>query len=530
MENARRSLWSRATWVSFWVIFLGLLLAPRLVRLDEFFVQDESLWLTRSLLYVQGIARQDWDFLASVPPFHFHPGATLMTLVGPALSMYAETNALEETAFSDWSPEDQRAAAALGRAVVGSAVSVLLAVLFLLLKPLPPFRSHPWWAAASVIVLGFEPWLLGISRTVHLDALLALFLLLSLAAAVRAREETNLRWALFSGSMFGLAFMTKSPAAALLVVAIAPLLLRPLRAWRTTLRLLSGWSVTAALTAVAVWPPMWFHPVLRLRDILGLSTTRVAAPETYLWPEPHLPLFIVLLSTLTVAGVILYVVFRASALARRQDFSLLFSDLALAGGLLFGGILLAVGGDHVRKNLPALAFLALPGALGWLMLADRFRVFPIVAAGGLVAVSAGITLSWFPHLPTYHNVLLRSAEGKRLLVDVGSGSRLIADFLNAREPTVFATTLPGLVEPYLAPDRRGNVRRLPKSGLLSELPPDVTLIVVPESFPARVPFDPGARVLLPQLTNKSPEAVLSVRDVPLFSIYRVSALASSVGR
>lgn len=506
----------------FWALFLVILFLPRLIRLDEFYVQDESLWLTRSLLYVQGIGRRDWDFLASVPPFHFHPGATLMALVGPALSAYADVNELAEEGFDTWPPEDQRAAATVGRAVVGSAVSALLAILFLLIRRLPPFRSHPWWAATSVAFLGFEPWLWGISRTVHLDALLSLFLLLSLAAAVRARDETSLRWALFSGSAFGLAFMTKSPAAALLIVAMTPLLLRTLRAWRTTIRLLSAWSAAAVLTAVAAWPPMWFHPFLRLRDILGLSTTRVAAPETYLWPGLHLPLFAVLLSTTTAVGVILYVLLRGSSLVRRQGTrALLFPDIALVGGLLFGGVLLAVGGDHIRKNLPALAFLALPAAVGWLTLAERLRALSVVAAGGLLALHATLVLPWFPHLTTYHNAFLRSTEGKRLLVDIGNGSRLVADHFNAREPVTFATNLPGLVQPYLTPDRRGNVRRLPKSGLLGELPPEVEMLVIPESFPARVTFDAGARALLSQLAGKTPEAVLHVRDVPLFSLYRV---------
>lgn len=133
-----------------------------------------------------------------------------------------------------------------------------------------------------------------------------------------------------------------------------------------------------------------------------------------------------------------------------------------------------------------------------------------------------VGLPWFPHLPSYHNPLLRPPDGTRLLVDVGNGSRLVADYVNAHpEPIVVATNLPGLVQPYLSPDRRGTVRRLPKDGNLASLPPEVTHVVVPESFHARVTFDPGARALLPRIAGRTPEAVLRIRDVALFSVVRV---------
>jgi hypothetical protein len=313
--------------------------------------------------------------------------------------------------------------------------------------------------------------------------------------------------------------MTKSPAFFFLPIVLLPFLLRPPRDWKNTLRDFVLWVVSAAIVGIAVWPPMWFHPIRRLHDIWNNIFSHVEVPEVYVWPGFHAPLFLSLLSTITLGGIVVYFLLQLWSLVRRRwNFSFLITDLFFSGGLLFGILLLIAGGDHARKNLPALAFLSIPGAIGWLWLARRLRVLPWAAIGGLLVLQAATAFPWFPHFPSYHNPLLRSEEGKRLLVDIGNGTRLVADYVNSHAPTVFATNLPGLIQPYLTEDRRENIRRLPKSGNLKELPEDVAYLVIPESFPARVLFDKGAAEMLRQLKGRQSVTVLKVRDVPLFSI------------
>lgn len=502
-------------------VVLAALILPRLPSLDAFAIQDEVLWLTRSHLYVHHITEKNWDILHQYPPYSLHPGATLLPVVGLTVSSYAAAHGIDGL-FESWTKDQQRGAAATARGVVGLVGSALLAALFVLLKRTVFFSARPLWSATAVIFLGLEPWVWGISRTIHLDAFLSFFLLLAIVASVLAWERSTWKRAALAGIFWGLAFATKSPAVNLLPVVLLPLVLRPRAAWRTTLRQLGTWGIAAAATIFAVWPPMWFHPILRLQDILRDMFSHVAVPEVYAWPQPHLPLFLTLLSIMAGLGCVLYTTFRVRALvARRWDRGLLVTDLLLLGGVLFAVLLVAVGGDHARKNLPLLALFAVPGAMGWLLFGERLRVFPEATAAGLIALQLALALPWFPHLPSFHNPLLRSPEGKRLLVDIGNGSRLVAEYFNAQPtPVVFATNLPGLVQPYLTEDRRDTVRRLPKSGNLTELPSETEFLVIPESFPARVNFDRGAAAIISALAGRTPLATLSIRDVPLFSIFR----------
>lgn len=503
------------------VVVLAALIIPRLPALDTFAIQDEMLWLNRSHLYVRYIAEKNWEVLHQYPPFSLHPGATLLPVVGLTVSSYAAAHGIDGL-MESWTKDQQRGAAATARFVVGLVGSGLLAALFVLLKRTSFFSARPLWAAAAVVFLGIEPWVWGISRTIHLDAFLSFFLLLAVAASVLAWERPTWKRAALAGIFWGLAFATKSPAVNLLPVVLLPLVLRPLTAWHTTLRQLGAWGAAVAATVVAVWPPMWFHPILRLQDILADMFSHVAVPEVYVWPQPHLPLFLTLLSMMAGLGCVLYTTFRVRALvARRWNRGLLVTDLLLLGGVLFAVLLVAVGGDHARKNLPLLALFAIPGAMGWLLFGERLRVFPEATAAGLIALQLALALPWFPHLPSFHNPLLRSPEGKRLLVDIGNGTRLVADYLNAQpRPVTFATNLPGLIQPYLTEDRRDTVRRLPKSGDFKELPPEVEWLIIPESFPARVNFDRGAATLLRALAGRTPIATLSIRDVPLFFVFR----------
>lgn len=505
----------------FLLLLVGVaVLLPRLIALDTFAVQDEWLWLNRGSLYARYVTERNWEILHQYPPFSLHPGATLLALTSPLVSLYGNVQGLDGS-FESWPSTEQRGAAVLVRLGMGVTTSALLLGLLVALLHTQFFSARPLWAAASVVFLGWEPWVLAGSRIVHLDALLSLFLLFATALSAVAREQPQWKLSALAGSAWALAFMTKSPAVFFLPIVLFPFLLRPFRDWKQTLRDLGAWVLSAAITSVVVWPPMWFHPILRLHDIWKDMFSHVEVPEIYVWSDPHAPLFLALLSTIALAGVVLYILARAWTLLRRQwNLSLLSTDLFLLGGLLFGILLFIAGGDHVRKNLPALAFLSFPGALGWLWLADRVRSIPWVAIGGLLALQAAVVFPWFPHVPSYHNPLLHSGEGKRLLVDIGNGTRLVADYFNTHPPAVFATNLPGLIQPYLTEDRRGSVRRLPKSGNLEELPNEVEYLVIPESFPARVLFDRGAAETLRQLNTRQPETVLRVRDVPLFSIVR----------
>jgi hypothetical protein len=75
-----------------------------------------------------------------------------------------------------------------------------------------------FWAA---VLLSLYPPHIASSRVAMLDSVLTLFFLLTLLCYVIAAERGSLRWKLFSGVFFGLALLTKTPAAMLPVLVAA---------------------------------------------------------------------------------------------------------------------------------------------------------------------------------------------------------------------------------------------------------------------------------------------------------------------
>lgn len=509
--------------VVYGALLLFAIVLPRVVWLDSFFIQDEHLWINRSQLYAQELLSLD---LKGAGQFELsnHPAITTMTVVGPVVLIY---QAVHDTAgaYLDWPLEERRAAAVWARLANGLLASVLLGFIFWGLRSLAFFKNDHWGAAVVTLMLSLEPWVLGVTRTMIVDTIMALLLALSIIYAVLSREKTSpswrRRWVVASGVAFGLAFISKSPA---LIVLPVPLLLAVAylpSQWRQTIKHF-GWWWLGVFGAIAVaWPSFIIDPIIRLKGVLLNAERHTIAPEAYFWPGIHPPFFLFVLSTVAAVGCVSYVAFRwwRTPVERR---SLLVFDAFFVAGLLFAGVLLSLQGDHARKNVPVLALLSLAGAGGWLLLLRFLRVYSRGTAAALIILQVVLALPWWPHFLTYHNPLLQMEGGKQMLVDVGNGSRLLAEYINQQPlPFTIATSMPGLVQYYLDEDRREVQRRLP--GSLRQLGDDTTHIAVPASFPARVMFDPAAKTLLEELSAYTPETVIQFKDVPLFLIYQVES-------
>jgi hypothetical protein len=498
-------------------IFLGGIFLPRLLVPDTFFIQDEQPWIDRSQLYTNSL----WsgDFAGAVRyPLSNHPAIPLMTTIGPVMNFYRSLHGLEGT-YGSWGLDDKREAAIWARYVWGIVCSLALYLLFLTVQHLTIFRERPWAAATAVVLLGLEPWIWGISRTVSVDVLMAIAVVGMIAAAGVAYESQSKRWVFWSGAWFGLAFVAKSPA--LIMAPLAFLLagwVMPWN-WQEIVRRMGLWLLGAYVAVVVIWPPFLWHPIERLLDVLARAELHSTVQEIYLWPGIHPPLFIFTLSAWATVGCVLYVIWRVKEL-KKQGRSLIAPDLFLIAGIWHGVVLLLLHGDHARKNLPVLAMLGFAGAIGWLlMLIDR-KMKPWLLVACLILLQGIFVWPYFPHVISSYNILFPSQAGKRLLVDVGNGSRVLADYINSQDPKeIWSVPMDSLITPYLDGDVRSHLRGLPSAGDLDNLPAEVTKVVVSASVPARVGFDSEAAVLWEQVSRMTPEKVLSVRDVPMFFIY-----------
>lgn len=503
-----------------WIVFLSCLFIPRTFALEEFFIQDEQPWMDRSQVYWNALSHG--DFAEAVKyPLSNHPAIPLMTVVGPVLNMYSWYYDLSGT-YTEWSWSTRQDAATIARYGWGLACSLMLLLVFLMARRLVIFQGKEWAAAILVLLLGFEPWVWGITRSVSVDVMIGIGLVGSFIAAGLARQYRTPIWFFLSGAWWGLAFVSKSPALITVPFIVALVMLMSPFVWQALLKRAGLWLVGVYVAMVVIWPPFLLHPWQRLTDVLARAELHSTVQETYILSDTVLPFFVMALSAFAFIGCVLYVLLR---FIRRQESwaSLLLFDALLLAGVWHGLVLVVLHGDHARKNLPALALLATVGAMGWLLLLQRMRLSTWRWGTALIVIQLLLVGSYFPHVMTAHNFVLMSPEGKRMLVDVGSGSRLLADYILSRdESLVWSVPMDSLIMPYLPSQVRSRVRELPPDGTFSNLAADVTHVVVPASFPARVRFDSNAEQLLKETAPLTPEKTLSIRDVPMFWVYRVT--------
>ncbi|MDO8261005.1 MAG: hypothetical protein Q7T50_05940 [Candidatus Magasanikbacteria bacterium] len=234
------------------VLYVFLFLLTRLPLLNYDTVNPDAVnWHTRSEQFVVGLKAGDW--LKTYQ--HYHPGVTLMWIMGPVveilkhtssdLKIYTSANYL----FFDF-------ASKISLVVVQLVLSLVL--LFVLSKILS-FKK----ALLVVSLFTFEPFFVGNSRLLHLDVLMTLFLFNGLAYAFWAGKEFKWWKAALSGAFLALAFLTKSVAIGGLVFVLLYVICKR---FPKSLVIILG---TFVLTTFALFPALWVRPAYVLTEIFS---------------------------------------------------------------------------------------------------------------------------------------------------------------------------------------------------------------------------------------------------------------------
>jgi hypothetical protein len=493
---------------------------PRVVGLGRFVTVDEiDHWIDRSAQFLTAIQAGNLAGTAITS----HPGVTTMWLGGMGLMSYQR--ALAWALVPEGSFAIKLAFMQYPVALVNAAGVVL--GYHLLRRMLPAavaICAALFWAA--------DPFVIGYSRVLHVDALAGTFLTLSiLAACVYWHHTPRASLLALSGCMGGLALLSKSPAAVVLPLVAAIALTA--RSPRSAIGALAVWGGCCALTIGLLWPATLAEPIQVFKLLLSGVEENGAVPHSngnyflgQFDPAPgplFYPVALALRSTpWTLIGLLLLplALRRAGAPARR--------DLAVLAALV---IALTVGltlfpKKHNRYLEPAFPAADVLAAAGLVSIAGAGRNRAVLGTAILGTLAIGNAAGWHPYGIAAFNQLLGGAPAgaNTFLIGWGEGLEQAADWIN-RQPdsanTLIATTLKEPLGLYLRPGMR---TILP----LKDIPEQTSYLVVYVRNAQDGPPDPPFDQFYGQV---APAHVVEVEGVPYAWIYqvppRVERLASA---
>jgi len=499
--------------ISYLVVAL-IAMIPRVLGLGRFLTVDEiDHWIGRVAQFLAAIESGNFAGTAITS----HPGVTTMWLGSMGLLLHQR--AVDWALVSASSFAAKLAFMQLPVALANAGGVVL--GYYLLRRLLPPtvaLCAALFWAA--------DPFVIGYSRVLHVDALAGTWLTISVLAACAYWQHTPRTWLLaLSGCSAGLALLSKSPAAVVLpLVAAIALTSRPARPAMATLAI---WAGCCALTIAVLWPAVLVAPI-QVFDLLRSGVEENGAlPHSngnfFLGrsdPQPG-PLFYLVALALrttpwTLVGLLLLIV----ALRRLQPPAR--RDLAVVAALVIALVLgLSVfpkkHNRYLEPAFPAVDILAAAGLMS--VFADgtrRSRLAP--GACAVLGVVAGVNAaSWHPYGIAAFNQLLggASAGAQTFMVGWGEGLEQAADWLNAQpniDNTLVATTLKEPLGYFLRP---GTDVILPQKDIPAKTSYLVVYIRNAQETPPAPPFDRF-------FGRDTPVHVVAIHGVPYAWIYQVA--------
>ena len=431
------------------ILLVAALFAPRLIALDSFVTLDEPYWLSMGANFYYALGQREFQNTV----YEYQPAVTTMWIVTLAMLFYFpqyrglgqgyleyEKGSLDPFMFEQGrSPLILLRDARLIQIVV---VVVLFLLLYYLLQRLVPKQI----AFFAILFASFDPYFLGMSRLLNHEAMLSLFVMVSvLAFLIYFSQGQKFIFLLLSGIMAGFAQLTKSSAIVIVAPIGAILLMQVVKKWRdgfskaigTPLKVFLVWLILLVGTYVIFWPGMWVAPGKMLYQVYGnafsytFQGARLTVTENLDTSEFSLDtkvsgftdlLNVILWRTtpLTWLGVLLgfalpFTHERELIRPNRQLFALLLVTLA-AFVFIFG---IAQGRDSPHYLLSCYLAANLLAGLGWFQLlkwlADRFVSLLVVKkiqyAGLflLIFMQAWSALSFYPYYYPYRNPILYAA-------------------------------------------------------------------------------------------------------------------------
>ncbi len=286
------------------VLFL-IAFIPRTLALDAYVAPDEGKWIYRSAHFLQALLEGDLARMTSVA------ATPDVEVLAPAVpTMWTGALGLVAKYWTDGSHRSGSLSDYL-ETIPGQTekiplhfypwtrfptvllTSLSISLFYFLLSKLMKQEG----ALLATLLLALDPFFIGLSRVIHHDALVSIFIVISLLSLLVYRRGNKFwLWLLLSGMAGGLALLTK-PTALYLVVFVGLFLLLekgvPCCRYDWSRIIVEGmiWAAVAFVTIVACWPALWVAPLETLRALLERSAKAIGDNNDYaLIPAPGAPL------------------------------------------------------------------------------------------------------------------------------------------------------------------------------------------------------------------------------------------------
>lgn len=466
------------------LIYIALIiaiLAPRIPKIDSFVTLDEPSWLSQGANFYYALGQREFENTV----YEYQPAVTTMWIISMGMLAYFpeyrgfgqgyldyEKGRLDPFMYEHgYKPLTLLAYSRLIQVIV-------ILILFLLLYYLLQRFLSKFSAAFAVIFVSFDPYYLGLTRMLTHEAMVALFVLVSLLAlAVYLLRDRRLVFLLISGVAAGLAQLTKSSAIAMLAGVGILLLMQIIqerqqglgKALLNSIKTFTLWLIFLVVTYFIFWPGMWVAPGKMLYQVYGnafsyaFQGARLTVTEDLdvsqfsldtsiagIWNVAKVILYRTTL--LTWIGVILgfalpFTRDRELVHQNRLFFTLLLTN-AVAFIFLFG---IAQGRNSPHYILASYVSLNLLAALGWLHafqwivshISTRQVQMQYIGLIMILLLQIGSAISFFPYYFTYRNPILQSAGwySNYPQKPYGEGLELAADYLSGMPDAATSTAL-----------------------------------------------------------------------------------------
>lgn len=548
------------------LLLLAITIPSRIIKNDQAFNIDEPWWVISSANFYYAVTHKDFENTY----FEYHPGVTNMWIFSTAMQMYfPEYRTFGQGFFDQRKPHFEEFLHEHGKETIDLVrysryiQAVVLAGLTLVAFYFLSLLVGDVSAFIALGLVNISPFFLGHSRLMNMEAMLAMFVLVSfLGMQVYLNKERKIFYLIISGLAFGLAQLTKSSSIALLALISLMLLITILKKDENAfskkiadaIKIFGVWILSAGMIYFILWPGMWVDPARMVGEVYGnafsyafqggrLDVTEELSPAEFSLENRFdgLTLYLTYWSSgttfvtwlgLLFASFIFFDKEKISAIKKSTILYLLM--LASLFVLIFG---LVQGRNHAHYMMSSFVALDVIAGIGWgrLWLVGQNQ-FPrlkeasvsIIFMLAVVLSQIGFGLPYAPYYFTYKNPLAKQPA----TFGYGEGYNVAAEYLmqkpNANDMRVYVYNGMGTFSYFFA----GETLVFKRVYLIDESYQQIVEEIKSSDYLVLYPVirekQPESEKLFTAFENVTPEKTFVINGFEYVYIYDVTEIPESV--